>query len=84
MSYIPKWKELQSLSDEELISKYDSSANNTIVGTGFYREELSRRATNKQNDEMVNISRSVKNMTIAILVLTVFNVALVGVTLLVN
>ena len=84
MSSIPKWKELQSLSDEELISKYDSSANNTIVGTGFYREELSRRATNKQNDEMVNISRSVKNMTIAILVLTVFNVALVGVTLLVN
>ena len=81
MNYIPKWKELENLSDEELIAKYDANANNTVVGTGFFQKELSRRATNKQNQEMVKISRSVKNMTIAILVLTVFNVVLVGVTL---
>jgi len=84
MGYIPKWKELENLSDEELISKYDLNAPNTVVGTGFYQEELSRRASNRQNEEMVKISRNVKNMTIAILILTIVNVVLVGVTLITN
>jgi hypothetical protein len=82
MGMIPNYEELQGLSDQDLIERYNAAAQNTVVGTGFYTEELSRRKTDRQNSEMLKINQSMKTMTILITILTVVNVALVGYTLL--
>jgi hypothetical protein len=37
MGMIPRYCELRALSDEELISRYDKAAENTVVGTGGTR-----------------------------------------------
>ena len=81
MSMIPKHDELEALTEEELVRRYNAAAYNTVVGTGFYRDEIVRRQNARQTDEMLKINRNVHHMTIAIRVLTVVNVLMVGVTL---
>ena len=82
MGMTPAHEKLQELTDEELIHQYNQTARNTVVGISFYTEELARRRASRQNDEMIKINKSVKNMTVLITVLTIINVALVAYTLL--
>lgn len=35
MGMIPKYSELQKLTDAEIIERYDKEAQHTVVGTGF-------------------------------------------------
>lgn len=43
MSTVPRFERLQQLTDQQLRDRYDHSAENTVVGTGFYLDELRRR-----------------------------------------
>jgi hypothetical protein len=78
---IPKFSDLQRLSDDQLIAGYDDRSPNTEVGTGFYLDELHRRAQARQNDQMLALTRQMRGMTIAITALTIINAVLVGVTI---
>jgi len=82
LSYIPKHDELEALSIQDLIDRYNSAANNTIVGTGFYREEITRRQNAAQTKKVLSLTKNMHHMTIAITLLTIVNVILVGYTLL--
>lgn len=76
MSNIPTYEKLTQLDESELIRQYNAEAKHTVVGTAFYLDELARRKSERQTDKMLSISRSVKHMTIAILILTFINVCL--------
>ena len=81
MGYIPKHDELQALSYEELVARYDAAAANTVVGTDFYREELFRRQVARESARMLKLTETIRTLTWAILVLTLANVVLVAVPL---
>jgi hypothetical protein len=76
MGNIPTHEELTRLTETELIKQYNAAAKHTVVGTAFYLDELTRRKGDQQMVRMLSISRSVKHMTIAILILTFINVCL--------
>ena len=82
MSHIPKHDELESLSDQDLIDRYNRAAEHTVVGTGFYREEITRRENSAQTERVLLLTKTMHHMTIAITFLTIVNVILVGYTLL--
>jgi len=82
MGYIPKHEELAALSDEALVSRYNAAATNTVVGTAFYLDELSRRQSARENARMLKATQTMRTLTWAIFVLTIANVALVAVPLL--
>ena len=79
MSYIPKHAQLESLSDAELIARYDAAAANTVVGTGFYREEIARRQMARESARMLAMTKTIRTLTWVILALTAANVGLVAV-----
>lgn len=79
MSYVPKHAQLESLSDEELIARHDAAANNTVVGTDFYREEIARRQLAKERSRMLKLTATMRTLTWVILALTAFNAVLVAV-----
>jgi hypothetical protein len=56
MSAIPKYRELNNLSDEDLIEKYNEAAEHTVVGTGFYLDELVRRDNVRESKRMLRVS----------------------------
>lgn len=82
MPIIPKYADLEKLTDEQLIQRYDDAATHTVVGTSFFLEELTRRSQQRQTDSMLSFTKEVRNMTRIITVLTVINVLLVLLTLL--
>jgi hypothetical protein len=77
MGMAPKHDQLGTLSDEELIARYNSLAESTAVGTAFYREELARRQLARESARMLTLTQTMKNLTWIILVLTAANAALV-------
>ena len=78
MGYIPKHAELQSLSEDELIARYDAAAHNTVVGTGFYRDEIVRRQMTRESARMLELTRTMRALTWVILAVTAVNAVLVG------
>jgi hypothetical protein len=66
---------LQSLTRKELVESYNRVAPSTNVGLDFLREEIWRRDVDEQTKRMLAFTRHMRNMTIAITVLTVINVA---------
>jgi len=81
VGYIPKYTELEALTDDELISRYDAAAVNTVVGTGFYREEIARRQMAKESTRMLQLTQTMRTLTWVILGLTTVNAILVAVQL---
>ena len=81
MGYIPKYTELEALTDDELIARYDAAAVNTVVGTGFYREEIARRQMAKESTRMLQLTQTMRTLTWVILGLTTVNAILVAVQL---
>jgi hypothetical protein len=80
MGMIPTYEQLGSLSDQDLIDRYDAAAQRTVVGTDFYLDELNRRAQARQSTAILELTRQVRNLTVIITLLTIINVALVAVT----
>jgi hypothetical protein len=81
MGMYPRHDELQSMSDEELIHLYNQKSKNTVTGTNFYIDELARRELARQNQKMLDMTKSIKIMTFGITILTVVNVLFVGYTI---
>jgi signal transduction histidine kinase len=80
MGMIPTHGQLASLSDQDLVDRYDAAAQTTVVGTGFYLDELNRRAQARQSAAILDLTRQVRNLTVIITLLTIINIALVAVT----
>lgn len=78
----PKHDQLAAMSDEELIAHYNGHAEQTVVGTAFYREELARRQMARESARMLNLTNTVAKLTWVILGLTAVNAVLVLVQLL--
>lgn len=75
------YDDMAKLSIEELKKRYDYSAKNTSAGLGFYREEIGRRETDKMNADMLSMTKHMRNMTIAISIMTLANVIAVVIQL---
>jgi hypothetical protein len=80
VSTLPEHDELERLSDEELIARYNAHASHTTVGTGFYREELARRKQERQNERVLALTKTIRNLTVILTMLTILNAVLVAVT----
>ncbi len=46
-------KELRRLSDDELIRQHDEAAKSTVVGTGYYLDEIRRRDADRRERRML-------------------------------
>ena len=68
------WAELMALSDEQVVDEHDRKAQHTEVGLNAYREELTRRATERATAEIVRLTRRLRDLTRAIAALTVVGV----------
>lgn len=80
-----KWGELEAMDDEELIAAHDKAAENTVVGTAYYRDELvhrrQMRAAQAQweqaeearhlNERIVLLTQSIRRLTVWLVVLTI-------------
>lgn len=75
------YEELEAMSLEDLKGTYGRLSRTTVKGLGFYREEIARREAKAMEEQMQAMTRQVRNMTIAILLLTVVNVVAVCVPL---
>lgn len=82
MGHIPKHEELLALSDEDLVNRYNAEATNTVVGTAFYLDELSRRQSARESSRMLKATQTMRTLTWAIFVLTIANVVMVALPLL--
>lgn len=78
------YEQLRKKSKETLVREYDGIAQGTALGLSFYREEIARREADEQNRLMLDFTKQVRDMTIAItamtcvvLLLTIVNVYLV-------
>ena len=66
--------ELRKLKTSDLIARYDASAQSTVVGVDFYRDEIVRRESRRREYWMLGL-------TIVITLLTVVNVIAILTTL---
>jgi len=71
-------KELRSLSDDELIIRYDQHTKSTVVGIGHYLRELERRENERMTNTMIEYTRRIKYMTLFIAIMTIANVIMVA------
>lgn len=78
------YEQLRKKSKEVLVREHDDKAQSTQLGLGFYREEIARREAEEQSQIILNFTKQMRDMTIAItamtglvLVLTVINIYLV-------
>ena len=46
----PTYEEVMALTDEELQKRYNVATKRTVVGTGYYWDEIVRRRAEKQTD----------------------------------
>ena len=78
MARAPSKAELEELTDEEVVALYNGHAAGTIVGAGFYLEELARRKLAQESRRMTDMTQTMKNLTWAIFFLTVVNLMVVA------
>ena len=64
------YEELSKLPMDVLKQRYDGMAKSTSEGLLFYREEIARREAEVQNSAMLAFTKQVRDMTIAITVMT--------------
>jgi len=69
------YRELEQMTDEELINQYDQTAAHTSVGLAFLQDELARRKNEKESMRMLKISEnSLKVAWISLIVTVVFSI----------
>jgi hypothetical protein len=61
------------MTTDELVRQYDETAQQTVVGLDFVREEIVRRETHAATQAMVRMTHQMKVMTVLITVLTAIN-----------
>lgn len=81
-SGMPTHQELRSLSESEIISRIDAYMSGTpsdwrLLSAQLFRDELTRRQQESVVESMLAWTRQVRNMTVAILFLTLVNVVIV-------
>lgn len=81
MSLAPQHNELDGLTDEELVARYNALAARTVVGTQFYRDEIARRQATKESARMLSLTETMSRLTWVMLILTVINVVVAAVPL---
>ncbi len=81
MAMARKYSELRKMTKDELIAVYDQLTKNTVVGTGFYIEEIARRDSQEQTIRILELTHQMKNLTVVITFLTIVNLILVIVSL---
>ena len=69
-------KELRNTSTEELVKRHDHAAENTVVGVGYYLNELSRRDQEAHMQAMVRLTWWIAGMTGVMVIATIVNVVL--------
>jgi len=69
--------QLESMSIDELKSEYDKRYSGEIESREFILNEISQRKTDKQTQKIVDLTKTVKNLTWGILGLTVVNLLLI-------
>ena len=67
------YKELRNLSEEELVEQYDKMAQNTQIGLNFLVEEIARRSSEKQTNQMLAATRQIRTLTIVIAIFALIN-----------
>lgn len=72
-----KFEELEEMSISALKDAYDKRYMGKIESREFILNEISRRHSNEQTNKIVELTRTVKNLTWAILGLTVLNLVTV-------
>lgn len=77
MGMAPTHEQIAAMSDDELVDCYNELAKTTVVGTSYYREEISHRHLARENARMFSLTRTMARLTWVILVLTAANAALV-------
>lgn len=64
MSMAPSRAELDAMSESDLIARYDEAAATTMVGTGFYGEELHRRELKRQTRQLILLTWVIAALTV--------------------
>jgi hypothetical protein len=77
MPMAEKFAEFRKLSENELIRRYDEMASNTQIGLAFLRDEIAHREADRQYNQMLLLTKQMRNLTIVVTVLTIINVILV-------
>jgi hypothetical protein len=67
--------ELMAITDDELIAEYDRLAAGTVLGLGDVADELARRDQKRQNDLMLDYTKSIKRWTVGIGIATLLGLA---------
>ncbi|MER8831120.1 hypothetical protein NKH73_31560 [Mesorhizobium sp. M0938] len=61
---------LRGMLDDELVAEHDRHAQTTTIGLSSLRDELARREHARDTKLMINLTKQMRNMTVAVLVLT--------------
>ena len=77
----PTLQQLREMSDDELARMHDDAARHTSVGTQWYIDEIRNREVGRQTATLVDLTKSIRTLTVAIAIMTAANVVLVAVTL---
>ena len=64
------YKTLQTLSRDALIAEYDRLSSSTVLGLGFYRDEIFRRDFEEQNRQLLGMTAHIRWLTALVAVLT--------------
>jgi hypothetical protein len=67
----PTYEEIMNLSDEDLQKRYDAATKNTVVGTGYYWDEIVRRRAEKQAQRMFDVTEKMSSSSDRMLDITV-------------
>lgn len=74
MSMATNYGELRKLTIDELVTRYDQIAKNTVLGLDFYRQEIWRRDQEKQTRTMVILTWVIAFLTAVNAVLVALSV----------
>ena len=81
MALVPNHAELEGLSDDDLVARYNSVAQHTVDTPQFYRDEIIRRQSAKESAHMLSLTQTMAKLTWVILALTVINVVVAAIPL---
>lgn len=76
--------QLETMSTDDLKNEYDKRYEGEIESREFILNEISRRKTDRQTQKIVYLTKTVKNLTWAIFLLTILNLILVGINVFIN
>ncbi|KQY78657.1 hypothetical protein ASD52_02080 [Ensifer sp. Root142] len=64
------YEQLRKKPKDTLVREYDGIAQSTQLGLNFYRDEIARRDAEEQSQLILSFTKQMRDMTIAITVMT--------------